>query len=212
MLHTGEVHCATFEAIFHALEPSVEITHTVREDLLDRARTDGPMAVRAETVDALREIGEADAVLCTCSTLGPWAEEAAKDDARIVRIDRPLMEAACGDGSEILVAICLESTRQATLDLLGQVALDMGRDISPEILLCDGAWVHFEAGDVQAYARQIASDVKDRLNGRAKTDCVVLAQASMRPAEALLTDIGVPVRSSPILAATRALEIARARR
>jgi hypothetical protein len=39
-------------------------------------------------------------------------------------------------------------------------------------------------------------------------DCVVLAQASMHVAEPLLQNIGVPVVSSPVMAAKRAVEIA----
>ncbi|MBL3670028.1 hypothetical protein JL475_29410 [Streptomyces sp. M2CJ-2] len=56
-------------------------------------------------------------------------------------------------------------------------------------LLVEGAWARFEAGDTAVYVRRVADAVTD-------ADVIVLAQASMAPAERL-TATAVPVLSSP---------------
>ena len=209
-LHTAAVHEATFDAIFAELDGQVELIHRTVPRLLEAARKSGLEAVRAETCEILRSLAEADAVVCTCSTLGPLADEVATTHSQVFRIDRPLMEAACDAGDHIIVAICLESTEQATLALLMAVAAELGREISPRVVLCDAAWAQFEAGNMQAYADEIAARVEDDMAEHAQTDCIVLAQASMRVAERSLAGSSVVVLSSPVLAAKRSIEVARA--
>jgi hypothetical protein len=211
-LHTAEVHIATFDSIFAKLDDSVELVHRVEPDLLSRAREDGLETIKEETYEILRELADADAVVCTCSTLGPLADDISESIAHVFRIDRPVMRKACEDGEHILVAICLESTRDATLALLEMCAGELGKTISPRVVLCQTAWQHFEAGDMEAYAKDIAEAIKVDILSTSATDCVVLAQASMRVAEGLLTSIGIPVRSSPLLAAEHSIDVARVHR
>ncbi|AXX98378.1 aspartate/glutamate racemase family protein [Profundibacter amoris] len=207
-LHTAEVHVKTFDGIFQNLNSKVELIHKVDSSLLERAQRNGLEDVRSETIAALTELSAAEAVVCTCSTLGPIADELSKTYRHIFRIDRPVMEEACRSGENILVAICLESTRDATLALLNECALQMGKVIRPEIILCKSAWPYFERGEMAMFATEIAETIKAALLQRKHTDCVVLAQASMRVAEGLLENAGPPVVSSPLLAAKRAIEIA----
>jgi len=209
-LHTADVHVETFDRLFEKLDNSIELTHRVEPNLLSRARDEGLEAVRDDTLGILRDLSVADAVVCTCSTLGPLADDISQSIGHVFRIDRPVMESACKDGENILVAICLESTRDATLALLTQCAAQLGRNISPQIVLCQEAWPFFETGDIASFAAEIAKAVKTEISRRPKTDCIVLAQASMRVAEGLLRSVDVPVRSSPLLAVERSIEIARA--
>lgn len=209
LLHTADVHAQTFERIFDEIDPKVVRTHVVRTDLLDRARDAGLTAVRDETLAALTGLSSADAVICTCSTLGPLADELSRSVPHVFRIDRPVMENACGVGENVLVAICLESTRGATLALLKQCAAELGQPIVPEMMFCESAWAHFERGDMDGYAAEIATAVQSRLSKGPKPDCIVLAQASMRVAEDLLQSCGVPVMSSPVPAAERGIVVAR---
>lgn len=208
-LHTADVHVRTFDDIFQNLAPDAVLTHRVDANLLERARADGPASVREDVHDALAGLADADAVLCTCSTLGPLVDEFEGAGAPIVRIDRPLMEQACRDGEVILVALCLESTRQATLELLEDTASALGKSIKPAVVLCEAAWAHFEGGDMDAYAQSIAESVRAEAARHPRVDSIVLAQASMRVAEAALSDIGAPIRSSPVLAAKRCIMEAR---
>lgn len=194
-LHTAKVHIATFQALFDAQETKAQVRHVVRDDLLARAQTDGVAAIRKETRDVLHDLASADAVLCTCSTLGTIIDELA--DPRFLRVDRPMMDAACQIGPSVLMAICLESTRTPSLAALTQSAADLGKELNVTVHLCDGAWAYFEAGNTAGFGTTIATSIQDAVGGH---DCVILAQASMRVAEPLLTDLGIPVLSSPKLA------------
>jgi hypothetical protein len=211
-LHTAEVHVATFDQIFQDLGASARLDHHVNASLLDKARRDGTAAVHTEVCALLEDLSDADAVLCTCSTLGPLADIAAKSAKNIIRIDRPLMEQACADGSKVLIALCLESTRDPTLDLLNDCAAHAGKHIEPVVVTCSDAWAFFEAGDNEAYAAAISEAIKSRLAEEIDVESIVLAQASMRVAEIRLADTGIPVRSSPVLAARRCLDVANAKR
>lgn len=209
-LHTADVHVATFDRILDDLGAKARLDHRVDAGLLETARADGIDAVRSDVLQILEELADADAVLCTCSTLGPLADEATRTAPNVIRIDRPLFEQACADGSKVLVALCLDSTRRATLDLLDDCAVRAGRQITPVVVLCREAWAYFEAGDHQAYASSIANAIKSRLAKEAGVDSIVLAQASMRVAEPELQNIGMPVYSSPLLAAERCIQVAMA--
>jgi hypothetical protein len=210
-LHTAQAHVETFDNIFSQLDQSIELVHRVEPDLLSRARSEGLDAVRDTVHAILASLSKSDAVVCTCSTLGPLADEVSASLRHVIRVDRPMMEKACQDGENIVVAICLDSTRDATLALLMGCAADLGKTISPRVVLCETAWKHFEAGAMEDYARDIANTVRADVLTRPDTDCIVLAQASMRVAESLLGSTGIPVRSSPMLAAERSIEVVKFR-
>ncbi len=209
-LHTADVHVQTFDALLDELGYSGKRTHMVMPELLQRARGSGLEGVRAEVLDVLAELAAADAVMCTCSTIGPVADEFSRKHDHVFRIDRPAMEEACTHGPDVLVAICLESTRNPSLELLGQCADRLQADVAPRVLLCDAAWPHFERGDLDAFAAAIADEIRSEVM-KGKPDCIVLAQASMRVAEGRLSGLGLPVISSPARAAARAISIAEGR-
>ena len=205
-LHTGDIHVATFEALAAELGFDGVVTHRVEQHLLDRARVDGLNSVRDETLAVLEEFSSADAVLCTCSTIGPLTDEMMARATNIVRIDRPALDAACQHGGRRAIVICLESTRGPTLDLLAECAARAGVEVTPRVIMCEGAWPFFEAGDLDGFAAAIAKTVQKEVGD---ADCAVLAQASMRVAEGHLGDLGVPVITTPRLAVQQAIEIAR---
>ena len=183
-LHTADVHVVTFGALLP------DAAHVVRADFLDRARAEGINAVAADVKALLRDMAGTGPVLCPCSTLGPLVDELGL--ANIVRIDRPAMEAAVAEGGEVVVAICLDSTKDATLALFDNVAA--GR-ATARLVLCDAAWPFFEAGDMDGFAQEIANSVVGQ--GRR----VLLAQASMAVAAPLLAAQGLQVFTTPEAAA-----------
>jgi len=210
LLHTGQVHVDTFQALFDGEAAGVMLEHHVAPELLARAQASGLDAVRGDTLGILTDLAGADAVLCTCSTLGPLTDIAAGTHPHIVRIDQPLMQAACTHGPAALVAICLDSTREATLALLGNTANGLGVDIAPEVILCNKAWPLFETGQIAEFGSAVAAMIHARV-AQGGIDCVVLAQASMRAAEPDLANLGLPVLSSPLLAVRRTLQVATVR-
>lgn len=198
LLHTAQVHVATFNNLFAEKAPDAQLLHVVREDLLAQAQVGGLEIVAEPLFNAMAELAEADVILCTCSTLGPVVDELKNPKA--IRIDRPVMQVAAEVGPKPLLALCLESTRAASLTLLQEAGA-----IDPTVHICDDAWAFFEAGDMTRYAEAIAASVREAAVGH---DCVVLGQASMRVAEPLLTDLGIPVLSSPALAVDLAIGMA----
>ena len=210
-LHTAAVHVNTFDNLLDQSGYLAARTHKVIPELLNRARQHGLDSVRAEVAEVIVGLATADAVMCTCSTLGPIADEVAKRFDHVFRIDRPVMEEACNIGQNILVVICLESTKAATLDLLNECAHVAGTAVSPRVVLCAAAWPYFERGDMDGFASNIAETVRIAVSGTTLPDCIVLAQASMRVAETELTDLNVPVISSPYLATKQAIKIAKSR-
>lgn len=196
LLHTAQIHVQTFTQLTQ--NSNVEVEHLVKPELLSKAQSHGLDSVRDETFKALAQLSNADAIICTCSTLGPLADEYSKTKPKLVRIDRPLMEAALKYAPHIAVAICLESTRQPTLDLLNDCAQKAGVSIQPRIIICTDAWQYFEADNQSEFAKSIANQIQTEINQ--STGCIILGQASMRIATPLLDNLGIPILSSPQLA------------
>lgn len=195
LLHTSPAHVPVFEALRAEHHPGLELRHLVDEELLARARREGPEAVTAEVRAALG-VAVADgarAVLCTCSTIGGVAEAAgAEVGVRVLRSDRPMAAAAVAAGSRIVVLATVESTFGPTASLIEEEARRAGRPVEVRTRLVQGAWERFEAGDAEGCARLVAA-VVDTVDD---ADAIVLAQGSMAPAERLALT-SVPVLSSP---------------
>ncbi|MDF3301715.1 aspartate/glutamate racemase family protein [Streptomyces tropicalis] len=206
LLHTSPVHVPVFDALRDEDHPGLRLRHFVDEELLARARRDGPGAVAGAVRDVLgRAAAEgAGAVLCTCSTIGGVAEAAgAAAGLPVLRVDRPMAAAAVAAGRRVVVVAAVRSTVAPTVALIEEEARRAGRPAEVSAVVADGAWARFEAGDRDGYVREVAA-VADRVRD---ADAVVLAQASMAPA-ASLTVTPLPVLASPrpgLAAAARAV-------
>ncbi|GAA2896711.1 aspartate/glutamate racemase family protein [Streptomyces mexicanus] len=213
LLHTSPVHVPVFDALRDEDHPGLRLRHFVDATLLSTARRKGPRAVTGEVETLLRRaVAEgARAVLCTCSTIGAVAETAGAaatgPGVPVLRVDRPMAAAAVAAGPRVVVLAALESTLAPTAALVEDEARRAGRPVTARGLLADAAWPRFEAGDSDGYVRRVAA-AADRV---VDADAIVLAQASMAPAERLTTT-PVPVLSSPrpgLAAAARAVRSGR---
>lgn len=206
-LHTSPVHVATFDTLLDELSPGMARQHRVEEAWLTQAREQGMTdELAADISGTMRELADGGVGVCTCSTIGSVAEDAGTDEAPTIRIDRALMQAALAHGPRPLVAMCLESTKAPTLNLLNDVAASLQSKVSAKVVMCPAAWRHFEAGDMDTYASSIADTIRMELRNE-EPNCIVLAQGSMAVAEPLLRDVGLPVLSSPRLGVMRALQL-----
>ncbi|MFH9725505.1 aspartate/glutamate racemase family protein [Streptomyces sp. NPDC017254] len=194
LLHTSPVHVPVFDGLRDRHHPGLVLHHLVDEELLVRAREAGPEAV-ADPVAALLAgavADGADAVLCTCSTIGGVAErQAAVLGVPVLRVDRP-MAAEAARYRRIIVVAALRSTLEPTVDLIAE---ESGPDTSfLSTVVLEGAWELFEAGDRDGYLDAVAAAV----DGAPETDgsVVVLAQASMADAVARMSTRR-PVLASP---------------
>ncbi|WP_331447186.1 aspartate/glutamate racemase family protein [Streptomyces xanthochromogenes] len=193
LLHTSPVHVPVFDALRDEDAPGLVLRHLVDERLLSRARELGPDAVAGDVGAVLADAVAqgADAILCTCSTIGAAAEAASATlGVPVLRVDRPMAAAAVARGPRIAVVAAVASTLGPTAALIREEAGD--RPLALRTVLVEDAWSHFESGDAQAYFAEVARAV-DALTD---VDVVVLAQASMAPA-AERTTTAVPVLSSP---------------
>jgi hypothetical protein len=198
-LHTSPVHVSTFTRLLSSLRADAQATHVVDESLLSLARSlghDHP-GVIAQVQNAVRRAAQSGAkvVVCTCSTVGQAAEATSGDGQFVaMRIDRAMADRAVTFGAKVLILGALESTLQPTRSLVADSAARFSRLCDIETRLVVGAWALFEAGQFNDYFQAIDTAVRGALPG---PDVVVLAQASMAPAAALLRDLNVPVLASP---------------
>ncbi|MER5437426.1 aspartate/glutamate racemase family protein [Streptomyces sp. NPDC002790] len=196
LVHTSPVHVPVFDALRDSDHPGLELRHVVREELLVRAGVEGPAAVTDE-VRALLEAAVADgadAVLCTCSTLGAVAEGLAADaGVPVLRVDRPMAARAVAEGKRIAVVATLRSTLGPTAELVEEEAARAGRPVDVRTVFVEGAWERFLAGDRDGYLALVA----DAVDGITDADAVVLAQASLADAAERTRTTTLPVLSSP---------------
>jgi Asp/Glu/Hydantoin racemase len=201
-LHTADVHVPTFSELRAELAPGWAEVNVVDPALLAEARAAGITPALAARVDArLHELADAgaDVIVCTCSSLGSYAEGRAPDGVPVLRLDRPMAEAAVAAGRRIAYLATVRSSLAPTRELLEEVA---GADTVLIERLCADAFALFEAGDLDGYAHAIAAEARG-VAGDA--DVIVLAQASMAPAAALLADLPAAVLTSPRAAVARAV-------
>jgi hypothetical protein len=204
-LHTAPANVTTFERLLQKHAPDLQVVHILDESLLNDARAQGPNAALADRVHQRMDeaaAGAASVVVCTCSSIGGMAEDNPSAAYRSMRIDRAMADQAVAAGDRILVVAALESTVAPTLALIQSSAQRVGRSPHIDVLVVDGSWDHFVAGNQEAYERAIAHAIQQKSIG---ADVIVLAQATMAGAAERCEGIGVPILSSPEIGILQAL-------
>lgn len=189
-LHTAESNVAVFDAAAGSLGiPPGVLHHEVRADLLAAAERSGGLhdGIAEATRQALLALAPgADAVLLTCSTLGPAVDPLAHADTPFLRTDAALAAAAASaaQGGGKIVALCaVETTLGPTARLFEQAAMATGATV--EVQLVPDAWALFKAGKLESYLRTLAQAADSAYAHGASV--VALAQASMGGAAGLVT-------------------------
>lgn len=209
-LHTSTVHTETFEQLVRQADATVDTVAIVDEALLEDARVHGPQSdtVRVGINSALDRLVTAGArtIVCTCSTISGRAEHEGRERSiDVIRVDRPLAEAAVAAGRRISVLVALDSTVGPTTELITEVAATSNTEVDIEVHHCDGAWSRFETGDLEGYLAIVAAACDAVAD---ECDVIVLAQASMAGAADRCTT-RAPVLSSPRLAVDAAVSVVR---
>jgi aspartate/glutamate racemase len=195
-LHTVDSNVAVFDAAARGLD--VALSHHVRSDLLSRSEAAGGLTaeIRDEAALLLRGLADgADAVLLTCSTVGPAAEAAAEGAAvPILRVDGALAVravAAAARGRRRVIALCaVQTTVEPTRVLFERAAAGTG--VAIDMRIAPDAWAAFKSGNTAGYHRLVAEAADALYEGGAEV--IALAQASMAGAAALCTR-GTPLTS-----------------
>ena len=193
LFHTTASNETLFRGLLAEMGPEIPSRHVLAADLLDRATAEGRVTpeIGADVKDRMRAALDDGSrmLLCTCSTLGTCADEL--NDPRVLRIDRAMAQRAVAKGGRVLVAACVASTLEPTVKLLRESAPEATQI---ETFLMADLWPRFQAGERTLYWQGIAERLRERAAG---FGCIVLAQASMAGAAELLSDLPIPVLSSP---------------
>jgi Asp/Glu/hydantoin racemase len=203
LIHTGSFLAPIFTKLCREMMPEVKIFNIVDESLLNNtiaANQLTPTTSRrlAGYLESAEEAG-ADAIMVTCSSVGP-AVEASRPFVNIpvLRVDQPMADKAVSMGQKIGVIATLPTTLEPTSALIKARAAVQGREIEIVQQLCQGAFEAVAAGDTETHDRIVTAGLKELMP---KVEVVVLAQASMaRVVDALpAEEKTVPILSSPQL-------------
>jgi Asp/Glu/hydantoin racemase len=201
LLHTVSGLAPVFGELCQEIMPGVDTFNMVDESLLKNTIQSGaltPLTTRRvlEHIASAEEAG-ADAVLVTCSSIGPAAELARRTVAiPVVRVDEAMADQAVAAGRRIGVAATLQTTLDPTAALIRDRAALAGREVEIQTHLCAGAFDALKRGDTAAHDQIIADGLRQLLG---TVDVVVLAQASMARVAGTLAseEQTVPILSSP---------------
>ncbi|MEP9379374.1 aspartate/glutamate racemase family protein [Aquabacter sp. CN5-332] len=177
-------------APFNIVDESL-LRNTIREGSLSQLTMRRLATYVWSAVDA-----GAQAILVTCSSLGPAVDAAIPlCPVPLFRVDDGMALAALEKGRRIGVLATLSTTLAPTTALLERHAAQAGRDVRIASHLCDGAFAKLAAGDRAAHDDLVRAGL---LAIAPEVDVVVLAQASMaRALEGSASS--VPVLTSPEL-------------
>ncbi len=210
-IHTSHVLIPIFSEISRRELPGVEQFHIVDESLIkntirDRRLTPTTTRRVIGLVQLARE-GGADAVVVTCSSIGPAAAVASRlFEFPVVRVDDAMAEEAVRAGNRIGVAATLCTTLEPTLALLKEKAEAAHREVELVESLCEGAFEAIVAGDRATHDRMLSESLRKLM---AEVDVVVLAQASMAGVVNAMPDKPAtpPILTSPERAVRRARQL-----
>jgi Asp/Glu/hydantoin racemase len=196
--------CAEFmpeTTVFHMVDESL-IKDTIREGRLQRLT----MRRLLSMIESAENAG-ADAVLVTCSSIGPGVEFGQQlFDIPVIRVDEAMAEAAVRMGRRIGVMATLRTTLEPTIALLREKADEAGIEIEIVESLCDGAFDAVLAGDSITHDRILSQALRNEMKG---VDVVILAQASMARVVKTMPEgsLAMPVLSSPKMAVLQARDV-----
>lgn len=181
MIHTSPTLTPVFGALAATAMPEVAVFHMVDESLIkDTIKAGHLRGLTIRRLLGLIESAEkagADAVMVTCSSIGPGVALAQKlFDMPVIRVDEAMAEKAVRMGKRIGVAATLRTTLEPTIALLREKATEAGREIEIVESLSHGAFDAVLAGDTRTHDRILSESLIRDMRG---VDLVVLAQASM---------------------------------
>jgi Asp/Glu/hydantoin racemase len=211
LIHTSPTLTPMFTALCTEQMPETKIFHMVDESLIKDTIREGHL--RRITMRRLlgmidsANLSGADAVMVTCSSIGPGTSIGQKlFDFPVIRVDEAMAEAAVRMGKKIGVMATLRTTLEPTIALLKEKAAAAGREIEIVSSLCDGAFEAVLSGDTATHDRILTEALLKDMQG---VDLVVLAQASMARVVKTIPEgmLKVPVLNSPELAVRQASEV-----
>jgi Asp/Glu/hydantoin racemase len=201
LIHTSATLVPVFQQLCKAQLPNVDTFNIVDDSLVRAIGSKGALtpdiARRVEAYITSAEAGGADYILVTCSSIGPAVEASAPFCAvPLLRVDRPMADAAVAAGRRIGVIATLPTTLNPTSDLVRRRAIAAGNTIELTSRLVTGAFEALMGGDTATHDKLVAAALRE-LSG--EVDVILLAQASMARIVDSLGEVDrrVPIFASP---------------
>ncbi|AOT03061.1 aspartate/glutamate racemase family protein [Arthrobacter sp. U41] len=203
ILHTSFVFVSVEPVIndlIAELIPDAEVIHFVDSDVLATVVREQGISTNSEArmthLAQAAEAAGADIIFSACSSLGPALDVAARSvHTPVVKIDDAMAMRAAREGARIGVLATVPTTLGPTSDLIQKKADEIGRSITLEKRLCEGAFAVLMSGDREKHDAMVTEQATDLAKN---VDMIVLAQASMsRLAGVLQEKTKMPVLSSP---------------
>ncbi len=210
VIHTSLVSIQDLTKLFSELIPEAEIMNIIDDSLLREVKTVGhptPFLIkRMCCYYQLAEQSGADLIFNQCSSVGEAADIAAKTVAvPVLKVDEPMAAKAVAMGTRIAVVATVGSTMGPSSRLVEREAAKIGKEIQLERVLIDGALDVLMTEGPEKHNAMVLDAVRAAAS---RNDVVVLAQGSMLALEPYLSDMPVPVLTSPrlgVLAARKML-------
>ena len=208
-VHTSHVLIPVFADLAKRFLTGIEVVHLTDESLIKNTIQEGSLT-KATTrrlfgMIESAHMGGADAVMVTCSSIGPGVEVARNLlDFPIFRVDEAMAAKAVAMGKRIGVAATLETTLQPTLALLNATAVAKGCTVELIPRIAEGAFQAVLAGNTDLHDGLVVEMLTGLKN---EVDVVVLAQASMARVLPSLPPGGAPILTSPELAVRHAQSV-----
>ena len=206
IIHTSFISVDTLKKLFAEIVPEVEVYNIVDDTLLSEIMQSGGVtdaiinrycayAVQAERTGA-------DMIFNQCSSIGPAADVAAQMlGIPVLKVDQAMAEEAVEKGSKISVVATIGTTLQPSVALIESVARDIGKTVEITPVLLPSAYeALFLQGDTKTHNRIIIEKIREI---EQTSDVIVLAQGSMVTLLNELTDVRVPLLTSPRSGVTR---------
>jgi Asp/Glu/hydantoin racemase len=199
VVHTGPATVQPIKSQFQEILPDVRVVNIMDDSLLNDVIAAGHLteAVSGRILSYMQQ-GEqmgAVALLNACSSVGEAASAARPViGIPIVKIDDTMSEKAVTLGSRIGVVATVKTTLEPTVRLIRAKAAAAGREITVTEALAEGAFQSLLDGKPELHDDIVKRTIQSLAN---KVDVIVLAQVSMARLIPQLSDIKVPVLSSP---------------
>jgi Asp/Glu/hydantoin racemase len=204
LIHTSEILVPVFQQLCEELIPSVDTINIADDSLLRETMAHGgtnkDISHRLQDYISHFERSGAEAIMVTCSSLGPVVDEKqGQTNVPLLRVDQAMAEKAVSLGNRIGVIATVATTLRPTAGLIERHARSAGKSVEVSMVLCDGALQMLLDGDHQGHDKAIARKL---FNLMPKVEVIVLAQASMtRVLQSLPSHaFAAPILSSPRLA------------
>ena len=172
----------------------------IMRDIIENGGLNDELESRLEGLfDAASRV-PSDAVVCTCSSIGAFADKyaAAHPDKKIVRIDYPMAKYAVDNYDNVALMATLATTVTPSSDLVVRLAKEADKNVTVTSAVADKAFGMLMGGDLAGASAEVVAVAKD-LMAKSGAKILLLAQASMAAFQDALGEAlpGVEILNSP---------------